>query len=124
MKVVIDEATEHRSIAPMKCISRAKKRRQKKKEEKKRERVKEARPHNDEYSFHAYYYYVTFHYRVLCGCEVCDDESCKASGARGPTIQSSIASQSLQLLSAASISESSGPCRGRKKGIVSSGGIS
>lgn len=35
MKVVIDEATEHRSIAPMKCISRAKKRRQKKKKKRK-----------------------------------------------------------------------------------------
>lgn len=62
--------------------------------------------------------------RALRGRECCEEESCKTSGARGPTIQSSMASQSLQLRSAASISASRGACKGRKNGIVSRGDMS
>ena len=46
------------------------------------------------------------------------------SGALGPTIQSSIASHSLQLFSAASISASTGAWSGRMKGTISNGSIS
>lgn len=58
------------------------------------------------------------------GREACDSESCSVSGNRGPTIQSSIASHSLQLRSAASSSVSMGPCSGRRKGTVSAGPMS
>jgi hypothetical protein len=52
----------------------------------------------------------------------CTDSS--ISGARGPTIQSSIASHWLQVFSAPSISASCTFCRGRRKGTDSCGDMS
>ena len=61
---------------------------------------------------------------LFCACACACAWPSILSGALGPTIQSSIASHSLQLFSAASISAMTGPCNGLMNGTVSSGSMS